>query len=130
MNFSSRAWIMLAGLLGASGVALGALAAHAVSDPVAMASLERASTYQILHAVALLALSGVSIRLMGLARIVMLLGIIGFSGAIYAKYLLGLPLLGKLAPTGGTALIVSWLLVLISAMLSSRSESGEASDSN
>ena len=130
MNFSSRAWIMLAGLLGASGVALGALAAHAVSDPVAMASLERASTYQVLHAVALLALSGVSIRLMGLARIVMLLGIIGFSGAIYAKYLLGLPLLGKLAPTGGTALIVSWLLVLISAMLSSRSESGEASDSN
>lgn len=130
MNFSSRAWIMLAGLLGASGVALGALAAHAVSDPVAMASLERASTYQVLHAVALLALSGVSIRLMGLARIVMLLGVIGFSGAIYAKYLLGLPLLGKLAPTGGTALIVSWLLVLISAMLSSRSESGEASDSN
>ena len=122
MNFASRVWIMIAGFLGASGVALGALAAHAVSDPVAVTSLERASTYQILHAVAMLALSGMNTRLMGLARIIMLLGIIGFCGAIYAKYLLGLPMLGKLAPTGGTALIVSWLVVLIAAMMSTRSE--------
>jgi uncharacterized membrane protein YgdD (TMEM256/DUF423 family) len=45
------------------------------------------------------------------ARWLMLAGIVGFSGAIYAKYLLGLEAFGAIAPIGGMLLIVSWLAV-------------------
>jgi len=117
MNVPSRAWIIVAALLGATAVALGAVGAHAVSDPMAVTSLERASTYQLIHAVVLLALSGMSLKLIGLARILMLVGVIGFSGAIYAKYLLGMPALGKFAPFGGTALILSWLILVAAAVV-------------
>lgn len=120
MLAGSRPWLMIAGVLGASAVALGAVGAHAVSDPIAAASLERASTYQLLHAIALLALSGATARWMGVARALMFLGVVGFSGAIYAKYLIGITAAGQVAPMGGTVLIASWLVVVVSASLATR----------
>jgi uncharacterized membrane protein YgdD (TMEM256/DUF423 family) len=112
MNFTSKPlWTVVIGLLGASGVALGAVAAHALSDPGAASAVERASTYQLLHAIALLVLCQFAGAGIVLARWLMLAGIIGFSGAIYAKYLLGFAWLGTLAPIGGSLLIASWLVV-------------------
>jgi uncharacterized membrane protein YgdD (TMEM256/DUF423 family) len=114
MNFTSKPrWTLIIGLLGASGVALGAIAAHALAEPAATA-VERASTYQILHAIALLVLCAASGTLVAVARWAMLAGIVGFSGAIYAKYLLNLPALGALAPLGGSLLILSWVLLAVS----------------
>lgn len=92
-------------------MALGAVSAHALNDPIAASAVERASTIQLLHAIALLVIC----QLPGLgsmvARWLMLAGIIGFSGAIYAKYLLGLVAFGAIAPVGGLLLIASWLAV-------------------
>lgn len=117
MNFNAKfAWLLVCGLLGASGVALGAVAAHAFSDPQAALAVERASTYQLLHTVAILVLLTHEGRLMRLARATMLAGILGFSGAIYAKYLLGLTALGALAPLGGSLLILAWLIVAVSRL--------------
>jgi len=114
MNFTSKPrWILIIGFLGASGVALGAIAAHVLEEPAAT-SVERASTYQVLHAITLLVLCAASGRLVTIARWTMLAGIVGFSGAIYAKYLLHLPALGALAPIGGSLLILSWLLLAVS----------------
>ena len=53
----TRFWTAMAGLLGLCGVALGAVAAHAVADAHAAQMLSQAAAYQIMHAVALLALS-------------------------------------------------------------------------
>lgn len=112
MNFTSKPlWTVIVGLMGASGVALGAVAAHALSDPAAASAVERASTYQLLHAIALLILCQFVTWPVVLARGLMLAGVIGFSGAIYAKYLLGMPALGSFAPIGGMLLIASWLVV-------------------
>lgn len=112
MNFTSKPlWTVIVGLLGASGVALGAVAAHALSDPAAASAVERASTYQLLHAIALLMLCQLATWPAALARALMLAGVIGFSGAIYAKYLLGFTALGALAPIGGMLLMASWLVV-------------------
>jgi len=121
MNQKQRPWLIIAGLLGSTGVALGAVAAHAISDPLAATALERATTYQILHAIALAAISGAEYRLMGLARLLMALGTLVFCGSIYAKYLLDLPNIGQFAPFGGTSLIVSWLLVALAAIVSGHS---------
>lgn len=119
MNFNANSansvWIFVCGLLGALGVALGAVAAHALADPQAALSVERATNYQLFHTVAILVLLTLKGRLVTLSRWLMLAGIIGFSGAIYAKYLLGLPALGALAPVGGSLLILSWLVLGASA---------------
>lgn len=116
MNFNAKSiWIFICGVLGAAAVALGAVAAHALSNPQAALSVERASNYQLFHVVAILVLLGMQGRLVCLARALMLAGIVGFSGAIYAKYLLGLPALGSLAPVGGSLLILSWLVLAASA---------------
>jgi len=104
-------WLLICGVLGSSAVALGAVAAHALADPQAAQSVERASNYQLLHVVAILALLALTGRWVELTRWLMLAGVIGFSGAIYAKYLLGLPALGALAPFGGSLLILSWLVL-------------------
>ncbi len=123
MNFTSKPlWTGTVGLLGASAVALGAVAAHGLSDPVAASAVERASTYQLLHAIALLLLCQFSTWPWVLARALMLAGVIGFSGAIYAKYLLGLTALGGLAPIGGMLLIVSWLVIALAAIVPSSSK--------
>lgn len=117
MNFTAKSpWVLICGLLGALGVVLGAIASHALADPQAATAVERASTYQLLHTIAILVLLGFDSRTMGLARWLMLAGIVGFSGAIYAKYLFGLPALGPLAPIGGSLLILSWLVVAASVV--------------
>ena len=115
MNFNAKSpWVLICGLLGATGVALGAVASHALSDPQAALAVERASNYQLLHTIAILVLLGFERPTMQMVRIMMLAGIIGFSGAIYAKYLLGIVALGALAPFGGSLLILSWLVVAAS----------------
>lgn len=101
----------MVGLLGASGVALGAVAAHALNDPLAASAVERASTFQLLHAIALLVLCQFKGSGAMVARWLMLAGVVGFSGAIYAKYLLGLEAFGAIAPIGGMLLIASWFAV-------------------
>jgi uncharacterized membrane protein YgdD (TMEM256/DUF423 family) len=112
MNFTSKPlWTVVVGLLGASGVALGAVAAHALNEPAAATAVERASTFQLLHAIALLVLCQFAGLGAMVARWLMLAGIVGFSGAIYAKYLLGLEAFGAIAPIGGLLLIASWLAV-------------------
>lgn len=111
---NNTGWMIASGLLGASAVALGAVAAHALSQPQAAVAVERASTYQLIHAVAILLISQFAGRTAVIARWLMLLGIIGFSGAIYAKYLIGLTSWGQVAPVGGMLLIVAWLAVALS----------------
>ena len=123
MNFTSKPlWTGTVSLLGASAVVLGAVAAHALSDPNAASAVERASTYQLLHAIALLLLCQFSAWPLVLARALMLAGVIGFSGAIYAKYLLGFPALGGVAPIGGMLLIGSWLAIGLAAIVPASSK--------
>jgi len=109
MNAPAHAWRLAAGLLGLTGVAVGAIAAHALADPHAATVVERASIYQILHALALLAIAGQPGRLALLARWAFLAGIALFCGGLYLRYLGGLPGAGALAPYGGMALMLGWL---------------------
>lgn len=111
-----RPWRVLASLLGLTGVALGAVAAHALSDAHASASVERAATFQLIHAVVLWLATLCAGPWARLARWTFLLGILGFCGAIYAKYLLGISQAVAVAPFGGTALMVGWLLLAFSRL--------------
>ena len=110
MHSPAHGWRVAAGLLGLTGVAIGAVAAHALADLHAAVVVERASLYQILHALALLDIASQPGRLALAARCAFVTGIALFCGSLYLRYLGGWPSAGALAPYGGTALMAGWLL--------------------
>lgn len=110
------AWDLAAALLGLTAVALGAIAAHAVAEAQAAQALERASLYQLIHALALLYASGLPGKVALLARTFLLAGIVLFCGSIELKYLFAVKQATALAPTGGVALMLGWLMLGASAL--------------
>ena len=107
----NRIPLSLAGLAGASGVALAAYAAHAGGD-----NLRTASQMLLFHAPALLGLAAlVPSAMRRLATAIMVLGLVLFCGDLVLRELAGTRLFPMAAHIGGTSLILSWLLVGLSA---------------
>lgn len=111
---------MIGGVLGFTGVALGAFGAHGLKELLESAgqtkNWEKAVFYQLVHAVALLALAGqslASVRRIGWFWIV---GVACFCGSLYAIALGGpVKLLWPVTPLGGLALLTGWALLTWSA---------------
>ncbi|WP_092407323.1 DUF423 domain-containing protein [Dokdonella immobilis] len=103
-------------VFGALAVALGAFAAHALKDTLDAHSLalwRTAVEYQFVHALALIGVAlaskdppSLAGRFAGSAFLV---GVVLFSGSLYALALGGPRALGLLAPIGGAALIAGWI---------------------
>lgn len=117
MKPSVRSTLLAAGLLGFTGVILGAFGAHALRNTLISSGMtsawQTAVFYHLLHAVALLALAGwmdagVGIRWIGRCWIA---GVILFSGSLYALALGGPRILGPVTPLGGVLLLLGWLLL-------------------
>lgn len=112
-------WVaVLAGVLGASGVALAAVGAH-VTAGENPAAWQAASLMHLVHAVAVLTVA--ALLRQGAGRLwlgvvaAMAAGVLLFSGSIYRAGLLGLDSSGPLAPVGGSLLIFAWLLLAVAA---------------
>ena len=112
----ARPWLAVAALLGASGVAFGAGGAHALRSLIApeyLATFETGVRYHLIHAVALLALAlGGEGRPITLPAALFTLGIVLFSGSLYALALGAPTRLGIVTPFGGLALLFGWLSLL------------------
>lgn len=112
-----RLAVVLAGLMGAAGVVLAAAAAH---QPDA-ARLGSASSMLLFHAsavigAALLTGHGIAQRHLGLtATFGFIIGSALFAGDLAMRQYAGHGLFTMAAPTGGTLLILSWLVLAISA---------------
>lgn len=106
-----------AGLMGAAGVALAAVAAHRLPTP-AMAS---AAQMLMVHAVAVLAISAWAVRSVNaagwwrVAARVMLLGTALFAGDIALRGFEAGQLFPMAAPIGGSLTIFAWVLVALAA---------------
>lgn len=101
-------------LLAALGVAAGAFGAHGLStriDEAHLRVLETGVRYQLLHAIALVAigLSGANPTLVRLPASLLAAGVLLFSGSLYALALGGPVWLGPVTPLGGLLLILGWL---------------------
>jgi uncharacterized membrane protein YgdD (TMEM256/DUF423 family) len=107
-------------VLGGLGVALGAFGAHGLKDKVtekALVVFETGVRYQLLHALALLAVAAlVRSGHPAAVRCVpwFLGGIALFSGSLYALTAGAPRALGMVTPFGGAALIVGWVLLALS----------------
>ncbi|MET4676559.1 MULTISPECIES: DUF423 domain-containing protein [unclassified Luteibacter] len=115
----SGTYALLVGLAGASAVALGAFGAHALRGIVDEAGLQvwhTAVQYHFWHALALfVAVVGLA---PGRARTVAIalfaVGIVLFSGSLYALALGAPRWTGAITPLGGVAFIVGWIAVGLS----------------
>lgn len=113
---SFRPILVAASLLGALAVVLGAFGAHALRsslDEKSLAIWQTAVDYQFRHVLALLAAGllarAQARRATGVAAIAFVVGIVLFSGSLYALALGAPRWFGAITPLGGVAFIVGWL---------------------
>ncbi|HEY8925287.1 MAG TPA: DUF423 domain-containing protein [Polyangia bacterium] len=109
--------VVLPGLFGLTGVALGAFGAHALKARLGPELLEVFRTgvfYQLVHAVALLGIAGIRDRLRAprLTTWLFSVGIVIFSGSLYALATTGVRLWGAVTPLGGVAFLAGWASLL------------------
>jgi uncharacterized membrane protein YgdD (TMEM256/DUF423 family) len=131
----SQLWLFCGALLGCLAVICGAFGAHGLerlfesqqqlgewspSDVARkLANWETAARYQMYHALALLVVgwmarqrSGWAFHLAGAAFVI---GVLIFSGSLYALVLTGITGLGAIVPIGGVLLVVGWICLGIAA---------------
>jgi uncharacterized membrane protein YgdD (TMEM256/DUF423 family) len=114
---SFRILIILAGIMGADGVILAAASAH---QPDAM-RLASASSMLLFHATAVLAVvalaerSVIHVRIGIAAALGFVIAAALFAGDLTIRQYAGHSLFPMAAPTGGTLLIVSWLVLAVAA---------------
>ncbi len=113
----TRIFISLAAILGGLSVAAGAFATHALKTRLsdrALEIFETAARYQMYHAIALLVVALLLSRSESQFPLVatgwaFIVGIIIFSGSLYALSLTDIKILGAITPLGGAAFIFGWL---------------------
>lgn len=116
----SRVFIILSGLLGLTAVALGAFGAHGLrswlgTEPDGVQRLEwwnTAAQYHLTHALAVALAAWLAERDAGTAAVwagwAFVLGVLLFSGSLYAMTLTGQSKLGMVTPFGGLLFLVGW----------------------
>lgn len=115
-------------VLGALGVAIGAFGAHGLEARLTELgttdTFVTGSRYHLLHALALLA-TGMARpgRAQAVAGVCFTVGVLVFSGSVYALALGAPRVLGAVAPIGGTLLILGWLALSGSAARAAASSS-------
>jgi uncharacterized membrane protein YgdD (TMEM256/DUF423 family) len=117
-----KIFVILGAILGALGVAAGAFGAHASKaqlEPRMLEVFETAARYQMYHALALFAVAWIyqhtqaqAAQVAGWAFVV---GILLFSGSLYAMAFTGVRGLGAITPIGGVAFLVGWAALAAAA---------------
>lgn len=116
MSSSDSLLLKAAAFLGATGVGLGAIGAHAFKETLTkrgtLASWQTATVYQLVHATALLGFVANSDKISPTAGKLLTLGTIMFSGSIYCLALNIGPkaIFGPATPVGGLLMIGGWVV--------------------
>jgi len=110
-----RLFVVIGSLVALLGVAAGAFGAHGLKNrltPDMLAVFETGVRYQLIHALALLAVAWACSRWPGRAAsaagILFLIGIVVFSGSLYLLALTGVRSFGAVTPVGGVAFLAGW----------------------
>lgn len=118
-----KQFITLAAILGATGVALGAFGAHGLAGILEANgradTFETASRYHMYHALAVLGVAWLSTlytgRLIAWAGYLLVAGVVFFSGSLYILAIFDVGIMGAVAPIGGTAFVLGWVLMGVAA---------------
>ena len=112
--WTRRNWMTLAAVSGFLSVAIGAFAAHGVTDPRAQEWMRTGATYGFMHAMATLACATfmqVGAQRARHAPAFFLSGVVLFSGSLYAMALGAPRWLGMVTPIGGLLFLIGWAVL-------------------
>ena len=118
-------FLAIAAIFGGLSVGAGAFGAHALREKLTERSLEIFETgarYQMYHALALVLVSVLISRaqfsqpVLVAAGWTFIIGIVIFSGSLYALSLTGIKAVGAVTPLGGAAFIAGWGALAIAAL--------------
>jgi uncharacterized membrane protein YgdD (TMEM256/DUF423 family) len=118
-------WVRIGAILGLLGVGLGAFGAHGLKEKLqtlgTTATFHTATEYHLYHALALLAVGLLAqagrpgSALSAVAGWSFLVGILLFSGSLYALAVTGYTKLGAITPFGGILFLVGWIALAVAA---------------
>ena len=115
-----KTYIIIGALLSAIGVIIGAFGSHSLKtklNPEELVVYDIATRYLMYHAIGIISLGilayNVPASVVEIPIIIMLIGIVLFSGSLYLISIKGYTKLGIITPIGGTAFIISWVLLAI-----------------
>lgn len=119
-----KIFIILGAVNAFLAVALGAFGAHGLEGKVEPRYLEvwkTGVTYQMFHATGLLIIGVLAGKFPASAILswsgwLMLLGVILFSGSLYALTLTRIGILGAITPLGGVSFLIAWVLLVVFAV--------------
>ncbi|WP_115717891.1 DUF423 domain-containing protein [Gallaecimonas mangrovi] len=115
--------LAVAAFYGATGVAMGAFAAHGLKKLVSAEMVEVVDTgvrYQMLHAITLIGLVLLATRInspwLTTSAWLIAVGTLLFSGSLYFLGLTDIKFFGPVTPIGGVCLILGWLALMVTAL--------------
>lgn len=123
---TGKIWIACGALVASAAVAAGAVGTHVLKEtlkiqPSALETYDVAVRYQMVHALGLIFVGLLAARgatwLVPAAGIAFGLGIVLFSGGLYAWLATGVKLFVYVVPVGGMAWIIGWLLLAAGALV-------------
>ena len=113
-----KLYIITGSVFAALAILFGAFGSHALKEKLTLEQLEIydiATRYLMFHALGIFAIGmlgyQVPIEVLTWPLLIMVFGILIFSGSLYLISLAGYKKLGMVTPIGGLALIISWLMV-------------------
>ena len=120
LNQESRNTIAFGAALMLLGVLLGAFGAHTLKTrllPEMLAVYQTGVQYHLIHALGLIAIGVLrnmqpQSKRLKTSAILMMLGVLIFSGSLYVLALSGATILGAITPIGGVCFVVAWGLVV------------------
>ena len=120
-----RTFLLIGSVYGVFGVAFGAFGAHALKNrlsPDMLAVFETGVRYQMYHAFAILIVAAAighmgSVRWLNLAGWSFTVGVLLFSGSLYALSLSEVRILGAVTPFGGLLFLLGWICLAVFALL-------------
>ncbi|MCM3714200.1 DUF423 domain-containing protein [Halalkalibacter oceani] len=120
----AKIFLLLGSLLMALAVVIGAFGAHGLEGRLSERMMKNYQTgvqYHMIHGIGLLLVGLVAIKLASSSLLTgagwsFVVGIVLFSGSLYAMALTGVTKLGAITPIGGLAFIIGWILLGIAVV--------------
>lgn len=120
---SAKTVLIIAGIMGALSVGIGAFGAHGLEATLTannrIDTFETGVKYQFYHTLALVLLGllmlNVQHQYLNYAAWSFIAGTIIFSGSLYVLSLTNMTWLGAITPIGGLAFILGWLFLILGA---------------
>ena len=119
----SKLFLILGSINAATAVTMGAFGSHSLKTKISenmLSVFQTAVQYHFYHSLGLLIIGLLTmyfkpLKYINIAGWMMLIGIILFSGSLYALSTTGTRWFGFITPFGGIAFIISWVFIAVTA---------------